>query len=33
MCVSTIGPKHFGQGWGRIVMRRAPSKTANDGMM
>ena len=33
MCVRTIGPKHLGQGWGRIAMRLGPNKTVNDGMM
>jgi hypothetical protein len=32
MCASTIGPKHFGQGWGRIAIRLGSNKTANDGM-
>src|SRR4030095_7958355 len=33
MRVRTIGPKHLGQGWGRIAMRLGSNKPVNDGMM
>jgi hypothetical protein len=33
MCVRTIGPIHFGNGWDRIAMRLGSNKTVNDSMM